>query len=353
MYFLYGTSPSSLTQKAYYLDGITTENGSFNVSVSGLLPNTTYYYRAVIENYNGYEYVDVQGEVMSFTTAAYSQVGKGYLGCYEIPALVLSGTGTSGTNSSKGDKWFNYGTVSSSQVVATHTFTTGGDQIRNYTVLYDKDRHAPLWAAFPMHASVYDGTTSRDDSWAYDPAVTPTSVQQTGLDDATTVGYSRGHFVASSYRKGGDDMNNQTFYYTNQAPQWQNGFNSGVWSTLEDKVRAASPTASSDTLYVVVGVLYEGTTKTLPSGSINVPIPSHFYKCLMKCSFNGSGTMTAAKGIAYVYTNESHTGESYYASSYVTTIDAIESRAGFDFFSNVPKTLQDAAEGTATPLWTY
>ena len=87
--------------------------------------------------------------------------------------------------------------------------------------------------------------------------------------------------------------------------------------------------------------------------------PSHFYKLLMKCSFNTSGAMTDAKGIAYLYTNEDHSDDNggkkvtYHDSRYVTTIDAIETRTGFNFFANVPTDLQDAAEGTATALWTY
>ena len=72
----------------------------------------------------------------------------------------------------------------------------------------------------------------------------------------------------------------------------------------------------------------------------------------MKCTFNASGTMTAASGIAYVFSNEAHSGN-YYDAAYVSTIDAIEARAGFDFFPNVPSSLQTSAESTATPLWTY
>ena len=120
-------------------------------------------------------------------------------------------------------------------------------------------------------------------------------------------------------------------------------------------------------LYVVTGVLYEGTvsngvvvSSTIPtkkSGSLNVPIPSHFYKCLMKCTFNASGTMTDAKGIAFVYTNESHTGENYYKETtetevgFVTSIDDIEERAGFDFFAAVPSSYQTSAESNKKHTW--
>ena len=114
-------------------------------------------------------------------------------------------------------------------------------------------------------------------------------------------------------------------------------------------------------LYVVTGVLYEGTTTTKPSGGLQVPIPSHFYKCIMKCTFSGS-TITDAQGIAFVYTNQAHitknTGLTYYGTDhntgdeyFVTSIDAIEERAGFDFFAGVPSSLQTTAESNTQHKW--
>ena len=335
------------------LSSTTGTSGSFSMDIEGLGESTTYEYQAYVNEWNATtgQYEDRFGAVASFTTLGASvTVNPGYLSCYEVPAINhLSGSSTTGTVSARDDKWYRYYTTNSKQQIATHTYTLNNKRVRNYSVLYDGSKYAPLWSAFAMHASMWpDNGALRDDDWTSDPAISMT--QQTGLDNALTVGYSRGHFVASQYRKSSDGQNLQTFYYSNQAPQWQNGFNSGVWSTLEQKVVANAP-SGRDTLYVVVGVLYEGTTKTLPSGNLNVPIPSHFYTCLMKCSFNTSGTMTAASGIAYLYTNESHTGSSYNSSNYVTTIDAIEQRTGFDFFHSVPGNLQTTAESSATPLW--
>ena len=351
--FEWGTSAGNLNGD---LAGGSTSS-SFNATLTGLTESTTYYFRAYAAEYNestsSYEYH--YGSVMSFTTKAAAAAGSnGYLDCYEVPALTtLNGNSTSGENIGRDDIWYRYYTTNSKQQVATHTFThpTSGKKTRNYTVLYDGSKYAPLWAAHAMHASEWrDEGVGRTGSWTTDPAISLT--QQTGLNNASSVGYSRGHLVASNYRQSSAEQNNQTFYYSNQAPQWQQSFNDGVWSSLEQKVASNAP-SGRDTLYVVTGVLYEGNVQTLPSGSYNVPIPSHFYKCLMKCTFNSSNVMTAASGIAYIMTNEAHSGSHYYDASFVTTIDAIETRAGFDFFPNVPANLQNAAESTATPLWTY
>lgn len=351
--FRYGTSQSSLTNEVFYNNGISTASGNYSVEISGLTSGTTYYYQAFMSVWDGTEYKEIVSTVGVFTTANDGQAAPGYLGCYEVPAIpTLSGSGTDGTNSGRGDKWYRYYTTNSKQQVATHTFShpSTSKQTRNYTVLYDGNRYAPLWVAYAMHATNWPDNGQTSGSWTSDPAIGLT--QQTGLDNASSVGYSRGHMVSSQERRSSGDQNSQTYYYSNQAPQWQNSFNDGIWSTMEGKIVANAP-SGSDTLYVVTGVLYEGTISTLPSASINVPIPSHFYKCLMKCSFNSSGTMTDAKGIAYVYTNEAHTKQNYYDSQFVTTIDAIEQRAGFDFFPNVPSSLQNKAESTSTALWSY
>ncbi len=347
--FRYGTAADALTQEVGF--GSSAElDFRFSATLTSLEPGTTYYYCAFVTVWDPEQkvYVDFTGETRSFTTASSSTppqapTGLQYLSGYEIPAVSLvstQGYTATGKESDCNTPWFNYKTTNDNQLVVTHTFPYNGKQYRNYTILIDKDKKAALWNAFVMHRSVYskDNNVGRSGGWHEDPAV-PSSWQSC----FSSSGYSRGHEVASNYRQVCTEANKQTFYYTNQALQYQNQFNDGVWNSLELAVNAGAP-SGSDTLYVVVGLLYENS-KTL-SG---VPVPSHFYKCLMKCSFNSSGTMTAARGDAYIYTNEPHSGMSY--SEGRTTIDAMEQRSGFDFFANVPKELQDPAESTSSSVF--
>lgn len=311
------------------------------MALTSLNPGTKYYYKAfVMELVNG-QYVERTGAVKDFTTTTASQTpGLQYLGGYEIPALSLANTSActdSGTESGIGP-WWQYKTTNSKRMVVTHAYTYNGKLYRNYTTMVDSDKKAPIWTVFVMHDDAYpDNNAGRNDSWRDDPGV-PSSWQQGGVS-----GYSRGHLVASNYRQANVAANKQTFYHTNQAPQYQNGFNDGVWNTMEQAIKANAP-SGRDTLYVAVGVLYEGS-KT----SDGVPVPSHFYTLLMKCSFNASGTMTDANGCAYIFTNEAHAGMKY--SEGLTTIDAIESRSGFDFFVNVPDSLENKAEAQSAGLW--
>lgn len=272
----------------------------------------------------------------------------GYLGCYEVPAIPnLSGNKTTGSNSSKDDNWIRYYTTNLQQQVAVHTFKhpDSGDRVRTYVVLYDERNYAPLWTAHAAHKSMWpDKNVGRNESWGDDPAIDLD--QQSGISGSS---YSRGHFVASSDRQSSKNQNKQTFYYSNQAPQWQTRFNDGVWNNLENDIRGHAPTGR-DTMYVVTGVLYEGTKKTMTSkNGYAVPIPSHFYKLVMKCSFDTTGQMTDAKGCAYLFTNAEHADSKY--SDFTTTIDAVEQRAGFDFFPAVPAALQSKAESSSVGLW--
>ena len=351
--FYWGTSSGALTE--FYVSNGSGSSGSFSKTLEGLSENTTYYFKAYVlefnENTNSYEYR--YGELKSFKTkSATATSDLGYLECYEVPSIpTLNGLETGGTFSDRDDVWKRYYTTNTKQQVATHSYThpDSGNRVRNYTVYYDENRYAPLWCAHAMHKSMWPSKVSRQSGWIDDPAISLT--QQGGLDNAGSIGYSRGHLVSSGERLSTVKQNKQTFYHSNQAPQRQNKFNGSIWSSMEDAIIGAAPAVgSSDTLYVVTGVLYEysGSPTTKPSGSLNVPIPTHFYKCAMLCSFDGSGNVTAARGIAYLFENKDYSNNDY--SAYATTIDEVESRAGFDFFPRIPEALQTKAENGTSAL---
>ena len=335
------------------LNSTTGTAGSFSANIDGLSENTAYQVKAYVLEWdeNANTVVERVGSVVSFTTQTSGSITPTNLDGFGIPDVsgILSGTGTSGTNSTVGDNWYRYNTTNNKRQIAVHTYnhSTYGETV-NYVVVYDGNNYAPLWTAHTMNTTYWpDNNFTRDDNWISDPAISLTQIS--GLDDNSQ--YSRGHLVAAQYRKCSQNSIDQTFYYTNKAPQWQNGFNNGVWSSLETQVKTKAPSGNTEMLYVVTGVLYEGTLSYMSKGDLNVPIPSHFYKCIMACTLNGSGEVTGAQGIAFVYTNKSHTGDNYYDTSYVTSIDSIEQRAGFNFFASVPATYQNSAEANTNHNW--
>ncbi len=368
--FYYGTSATDLDYSIYVNDTFTATSGSISADIASLSENTTYYFQATMQVWDpaSNSYKEFLGNVLSFTTRSGSSGGNSglqWLGCYEMPYIDLenrlsySDTGKERFGSTY---WYNYKTNNSMQKVVTHTYADdNGKVVRNFTTLVDGNKRCPLWTAYVMHSDAYpDNNVGRigsfNESTSYDPAIDKAWQSSGSTGDYTTANFARGHMCASNDRQATQDANKQTFYYTNQCPQKQDGFNNGVWSSLEEAIQNHTP-SGRDTLYVIVGTLFEdGNTASSNDGG-TVARPSHFYKLLMMCSFNASGTMTSASGIAYLYTNEDHSNDNngnkvnYYDSRYVTTIDAIEQRSGFEFFVNVPEDLQEAAESQSSQLW--
>ena len=368
--FYYGTSATDLDNSIYVNDTFTATSGSISADIASLSENTTYYFRATMQVWDpaSNSYKEFLGNVLSFTTrsgASGGNSGLQWLGCYEMPYIDLENQQSysdRGNETFGSTYWYNYKTNNSMQKVVTHTYADdNGKVVRNFTTLVDGDKRCPLWTAYVMHSDAYpDNSVGRigsfNENTSYDPAIKKAWQSSGSTGDYSTANFARGHMCASNDRQATQNANKQTFYYTNQCPQKQDGFNSGVWSSLEGDIQNHTP-SGRDTLYVVVGTLFEdGNTASSNDGG-TVARPSHFYKLLMKCSFNTSGTMTAASGVAYLYTNVDHSNDNnggkvyYYDSRYVTTIDAIEQRSGFDFFANVPEDFQEAAESQSSQLW--
>ena len=268
--------------------------------------------------------------------------------------LVNNETYTSTGKERFGDTyWYQYDLNDATRKVVTHTYEYNSTQYRNYTAIVDQDYRCPVLTAYPMHATAYPNNNVKrgefSESHSYDPAI-PRSWQSSGSTDDYNngAGYSRGHHCASEDRQVNRNSNDQTFYYTNQSPQIQNSFNGGIWASLEGAVQSNAPTGR-DTLYVVVGTLFDPLNMHASNDGGNVGRPSHFYKCLMKCSFDAGGNMTAAQGVAYLFENRAYTSGTY--NDCRTTIDAIETLSGFNLFANVPTVLQASAESSSASLW--
>ena len=328
----------------------------FSATLSNLAPGTTYYYRAYAKAQGtGNKSSTVStfyGSTQSFTTQSLST----WLTNYEMPSTNVSSVSISDTKyegrychdtfteTYGSTKACRYNTSDANQKVVTHTYSYNSKVVRNYSFLYDKTYKAALWVAYATSNSgdFKDNSVGRNEAWAYDPAIDQSWQQNLSgaYSSSNGLSYDRGHHVASNDRQTTKEQNQQTFHYTNMTPQYPS-LNQGQWVELEKKVQGvATKTTGNDTLYVVTGTLFEGTLESpTDKNGVSYPAPSGYWKCLMKCTFSSPGVMSAAVGCAYLFdTNSSNEAPS------VVTIDAIESRTGFDFFVNVPSTLQSAAE---------
>lgn len=220
---------------------------------------------------------------------------------------------------------------------------------RNYTVCYDVEGRIGVWSAFPLH-ECYRGDQTRTDKWAYDPEL-PRLIQPslTGGSYQPQPGYSKGHLLASEDRTVNYAANVQTFYVTNVAPQWQNSFNSGVWSSLEAD---CWNNICRDTLYVVSGVwgVHDTATVTDKEGT-PCRVPSHFFRVLLRSKEGTTGRkvqgMKADELQCVGFWFENRAYPSGKPSANMVSVAEIERRTGMRFFVNVPNAPKETFDAQA------
>lgn len=224
--------------------------------------------------------------------------------------------------------------------------TSYADGKRNYTVFYDTEMMTPLWTAYPLNSS-HMGNTERPKDWSYNPDIDEKS-QIKVCDGSYTAysGYSRGHMCPNASRNGNKTMQLQTFYVTNQVPQVQDSFNSGVWSALEGEVQKL---AKNEEIFVTTGVSFHKGNETPQIQYISpekhpdqrVPIPPYFYKLVLRVKYVAA-SVTDASCTAFWFENRAYTQDQFH--NYSCSVDQVEEWTGFDFFVNLPDEIENAAE---------
>lgn len=228
---------------------------------------------------------------------------------------------------------------SSNYDYATHFVTINERNTRNYSLCFDQTKRVALWVAYP-HIRSYEGSIGRNDKWIFDPKIA--SEYQANLGRGSYNGnWDRGHQLPNADRNGVVEMQQQTFHNSNATPQW-NRLNQGLWAKLEKKVR---DNVCSDTLYVVTGCHYDDVYETTTDKSGNAcPIPSHYYKILLRTVSGNSGNSiaqaesTELKAIGFWVSHEDYQNETLRSIS--IPVREIEKLTGFTFFSQVDESVK-------------
>ena len=247
--------------------------------------------------------------------------------------------------------------------ITSHTDKT----LRNYTYNYDRDMFTSLWVAYPLYKGAIEGSNSAD--WKKNPDVpdeyeiniTKSSygvnvgkVDNSGYD-STKDFYARGHQIPNADRKASASKNSQTYYTTNSTPQIDKGFNGGIWKSLEENVRNVA--SSTDTVYVATGAAFQKKGESqksviwiLPQNETvkKCPLPNFYWKVLLKVKRDSKGKFTSASAVGFWFEHKTYTNDSY--TNYSVSVDQIEQWTGFDFFVNVPDSVEAVAEANAN--WT-
>lgn len=245
-----------------------------------------------------------------------------------------------------------YGT---NDLVVTHYGSINGQRVRNYTLLFDRDKHAALWVAYPLH-TCYRGYSGRTEAWAADPLI-DASFQALlyGNPYCYYQDYSRGHQIPSGDRTVNDELNSHTFYASNMTPQ-NSSFNSGIWESLESKIRNNMCT---DTLYVVTGCYFGDGYISTYDGNYNdsydpaaklCAVPTHYFKVILRTRSGNTGKAigqceaSELKAIGFWLEHRNDYPETF-STDYCKSVEYIEQQTGFTFFP----TVDDEVKQQCTP----
>ena len=233
--------------------------------------------------------------------------------------------------------WMELPEVKSGQAYYVHTAPIEGNNYRNYSFIYNETHLVAEWVAYPLCDMYTKKRVERTDAWAADPFVPKQAIYLKAgniyNDGKGGAQYNRGHQLPSADRLCSTEMNKETFYYTNIAPQLADkAFNAGIWGDLENAVREWSSSSNkTDTLYVVTGCMVDKPIETRTDNDGKpVSIPNAFYKALLRLS-KGSYI-----GAAFYLEHKDYSGQPATYKEFSCSIKELEEKTGVNFFVNLP-----------------
>ena len=328
--FCYGTTTTrdDATSVTVTQANLTAGSGSYYLWQYGLQPATTYYWWAWVEVEGTKHYTTSKQFTTAEVASATPVVNASWL---ELPAAM---DGTSYQNAT--------------------VWTVKNGSTRNYTIAYDASKYATYWVAYNLKSG-HMGSLERPDDWNYDTSegASATSKQVNLTKTYSTynngAGHAKGHMIPNASRNGNETMQKQTFYYTNSVPQIHNGFNNGIWQSLE---AALQTIGKSEEIFIVTGTAFSkvGESKTISYTSTtsdsgkSIPVPNYFYKVVLKV--DSTSSPKSAKAIGFWFENKAYSNSTY--SEHTVSVDQIEKWTGLNFFVNLPDSIEEAAESNSS-----
>ena len=258
--------------------------------------------------------------------------------------------------------------------------------VRNYSFCYDTRRHNPIWVAFPMHSIYAEGSgRSRDDNgndpWMKYPDLddgqqsiiyditkdgshmfwsnSASQGRRQDGDASVTLTWTKGHLCMSSSRSGaGEEINLQTFYPVNIAPQpnQYSGLFSTIWGLTEDFHWQRGSQICPDTLYVVTGCKYADDTWIEYDAtdwgdrcdySKPCVIPTHQFKVFLRTREGDTGkpvhqcSASELKTIGFWMDIFIPGSSSTSLADYAVSVAQVERLTGLTFFPDIPSEVKE------------
>lgn len=217
-----------------------------------------------------------------------------------------------------------------------------GDKYNNYLIVrpeyalsYNCRAGIPNWVSWQLGRS-WVGSIERLDNFMPDPEL-PADCYAVRPNDYRGSGYDRGHLVPSGDRTRSRVDNDSTFFMTNIIPQSPSN-NREVWRELEEYSRELADRGKE--LYVVAGG-YGVAQKIAES---RVVVPEFTWKVVLILDTpENKPTSQNARTIAVWMPNSEEVRNTDWR-NYIVSVDRVEKKTGYNFFSNLPKGVQRKIE---------
>jgi len=207
-----------------------------------------------------------------------------------------------------------------------------------YALSYNRDNGEANWVSWHLN-STWLGSTPRQDDFRADTTL-PAGWYRVQATDYSGSGFDRGHMCPSGDRTITVAANSATFLMTNMIPQLPAN-NQGVWANLESY--CSTLVSQGNELYIISGG--QGLQYFIANGHVAVPAQTWKVIIVLANGTNDVGRVTTGtRTIAVVMPNSGSIGSDWRA--YRVSVDQVEAITGFDFFSNVPPSIQNVIEAT-------
>ena len=198
-----------------------------------------------------------------------------------------------------------------------------------YALSYNCKTGTANWVSWQLNRS-WLGSVDRSDDFRPDSNL-PNGCYAVRPNDYRGSGYDRGHLTPSGDRTRSRSDNSETFLMSNMIPQSPSN-NREVWRELEEYSRDL--VSQGKELYIVAGG--EGKEKAIALGKVTVP--KYTWKVILVLD-NGNVEET----IAVRMPNSQSVARTDWK-NYIVSVDEVEEKTGYDFFSLLDKGIQRKIE---------
>lgn len=208
-----------------------------------------------------------------------------------------------------------------------------------YVLSYNRFYGIPNWVAWHVD-SLWLGEIKRSNNFRADSSL-PFSWYHVTEKSYRGSHFDRGHMCPSGDRTNSTENNSMTFLMTNMIPQASNN-NQGPWAELENYCRELVKQRKE--LYIYSGGY--GEQKFIDSGRVKVPERTWKIILVLDASNNDRNRITATTRVITVDmpNDNSQIGKHDDWRKFRVSVDDIEVKTGFDFFSFLSNSIQSKIE---------